>query len=360
MTVLSLRPVLAAALLGLNLGAIAAPAAPTAVSFDTAPRAGQHQRQQIDIQATMKMRTEATPDATDEQRGKIAQASEQMAKMGPVKMAMQMQQTLKVDQPDADGWLPMTVSTGTKNAQMEVGGKIVSLLQPKATDLAFAARFNPRDFAFELQKVDGAPELNEALRAQGTTAVSEALQLFKALSQRPLKVGESVDVPLTMALPVPLPGGAGAMQGQLRYTLARVDRGVAYFDLGMDLKLDINAAVPVPAAAASAASAPQGEAASAAEAAAVAAAASAPAAGAAPKSIHVVVNGSGKGSSALRLADRLPLSNQLAMDMQMSVNTPDNALMLIDMNMVMQSKGESLAKPAAAKAQVQAPAKKKS
>ena len=63
----------------------------------------------------------------------------------------------------------------------------------------------------------------------------------------------------------------------------------------------------------------------------------------------MVVNGSGKGHSALRLTDRLPLSNQLAMNMQMTMNVPDNGVMHMDMDMAMNAKGESLAKPAAAK-----------
>lgn len=348
MTVSLLRPALAAALLGLNLGAIAAPA-PAPITFDTTPRAGQQHRQLIDMQAVMKMRIEPTAEATDAQRAQLAQAAERMNQMGAMKMSMQMLQTLKVDQPDADGWLPMTVATGSRTGKLEVGGKVVPLPNPKGGDLAFVARFNPRDFAFEFQKVEGSAELSEAMRTQGAAAVGEALQLFKALRERPLKVGDSVDVPLTMTLPVPLPGGAGSMNGQLHYTLARVDHGVAYFDLSMDLKLDIDAPVPTPgtpATPATAASAPQGDAASA------AAAASAPATGGAePKTMHLLINGSGKGSSALRLADRLPLSNQLTMDMQVTMNMPDNARMFMDMTLVTKSKGESLAKPAAAKAE---------
>ncbi|CAM4188569.1 hypothetical protein [Roseateles saccharophilus] len=338
MTVSPLRLSLTSALLGLALGAQAAPAAPAAVTFDTTPRAGQHQRQHIDMQATIKMRAEAGPDATDEQRAKIAQGAERLAQMGPMQMSMQMQQTLQVGQPDADGWLPLTVGVGMRTGQMKVGGKLVPLPQQQNRELGFVARFNPRDFNFEMQKVEGAPELTELLRAQGNTMVNEALQLSKALSQRPLKVGDSVDVPLTLTLPVPLPGGAGSMGGQVHYTLTRLERGVAYFDLAMDLKADISAPVPTPvapAAAASAASGPE-------------AASSAPATADAPKTMHVVVSGSGKGHSSLRLADRLPLSNQLAMDMQMTMNIPDNGLMHMDMAMVMSAKGESLARPAAA------------
>jgi len=344
-TVSPLSLSLTGALLSLSLAAQAAPAAPAAVTFDTTPRAGQHQRQLIDMQATIQMRAEAGPEATDAQRAQIAQAAEKMAQMGAVKMSMQMQQTMKVGQPDADGWLPLTVAATAKAGQIQMGGKTMPTPGPNR-DMSFVARFNPKDFNFEIQKVEGMGEMSELMRAQGDAMVKEVLQLSKALTQRPMKVGDSVDVPLTMALPVPLPGAAGSMGGQVHYTLARVERGVAYFDLSMDLKLDMSAPLPPqPASGASAASASEAP-----------DAASAPAT-VAPKTMQVTVNGSGKGTSALRLADRLPLSSQLAMDMKMTANTPDNGVMLMDMNMVMTSKGESLAKPAPA---AKAEAKKKS
>lgn len=255
MTIASpLRLSLLGALLGLNLAAQAAPGAPVAVSFDTTPRPGQQQRQQIDLQTTMKMRVEAGPEASDEQRSKIATLSENFERMGPMKMAMRMEQTMKVGGPDAQGWLPLAMTVGTQGGSVEVGGKVNPLPQLAKTDMSFAARFNPQDFGFEMQAVEGGPaELNEMMRTQGKAAIGESLQLFKALSQRPLKIGESVEVPLNMSLPVPLPGGANNMQGLVRYTLARVDKGVAHFDLNMDLKMEVDTPLPKPAAAASAA-----------------------------------------------------------------------------------------------------------
>lgn len=339
----SLRQTLLASLLGFTFAAQAAPKAPAAISFDTTPRAGQHQRLQIDMQAAMKMHVEAGPDATDAQRAKIAQAAQQMSQNGLVNMSMQMQQTTKVDAADATGWLPMTVTVASKGGRVEVGGNTVPLPTDKAADMKFSARFNPKNFAFELNKVDaGQPQLTEMMNKQGQTLISETLQLYKALAQRPLKIGESVDLPLTMALPMPMPGGAGAMQGTVHYTLVRVDKGVAHFDLSMELKMNIDTPLPKPAAAASAASA--------ATAASDAASAAAPAAEAPPQMLHMAVTGSGKGTSALRLADRLPLASQLAMDMKMVMDGPDNGRMTIDMDMVMRSTGENLA---------QAPAKKK-
>ncbi|MFT7721771.1 MAG: hypothetical protein QM788_02915 [Roseateles sp.] len=324
-----LRLPLLGALLGLHL---AAPAAP--VRFDTTPRAGQHQRQSIDMQMAMTMRAEAGPEATEAQRAKIAQTAAQMSQAGPVKMAMRMQQTLKVGAADADGWLPLTVSVAHQGGSMEVGGQATPLPQVQAANVSFSARFNPKDFGFELRQFDGgSPEVNALMGQQGQAMIGEALQLYKALAERPLQVGDSVEVPLTMALPMPLPGGAGAMQGRLRYTLARVAQGVAHFDLDMDLKMDISAPLPKPAA--SAASSAEADPVDAAD--------------TPPQTLQMTATGSGKGTSSLRLSDRLPLAHRLAMAMKLTMNGPDNGRMFIDMDMRMQSKGESLAKPAAKK-----------
>lgn len=339
-----LRLPLLGALLALQLASQAAPSTPAEVVFDTTPRAGQQQRQALDMRATMKMRAEAGPDATDEQRAKVAQAAERMAQGGDIKMHMQMLHTTRVGQPDAQGWLPLTFVSGNKETTVEVGGKVVPLPNTQAGDLTLTARFNPKDFSFELQKVEGGrPELSQMMTAQGQALISDAFKLHKVLSQRSLKIGDSVDVPLNLALPMPLPGGAGALQGLVHYTLVRVDRGVAHFDLTMTLNANIETPMPTPAAtAASGASAPAEPAAS--------AAGSPPAA---PRVLRMAMTGSGKGTSSLRLTDRLPLNTRLGMDMKMTVDGPDNMRMLFDMNMDMTSKGEALGIR-------QAPAKKKS
>lgn len=337
---LPLRLPVAGSLLGLHLIAGAATANPPAVSFDTTPRAGQHQQQTLDIAATIRMRMEPGPDATEEQRAKIAQAAAGISKNGPLKMKMRMLQTLKVDAADATGWLPMTVSMVPQGGSMEVGGNTVPMPENKAGNISIAARFNPNDFSYELQRVDGgAANFNEAMAKQGQLMVGEALQLYKELAKRPLKVGESVEVPLNMKLPIPLPGSAGDMQSKLRYTLNRVDKGVAHFDVSMDLKMNMD--VPMPRPPVAAASAPATDAA-----ASAASAVAAEPAPAAPAVLHIATTGSGKGTSALRLSDRLPLHNELSMTMQMDMSGPDNTRMLMDMDMDLQSKGESLAKPA--------------
>lgn len=314
-------PVLGA-LLGLHLVTHAAPAAPDAIRFDTTPRAGQHQRQLIDMQATMTMRVEPAPEATEEQRAKIAQMAERMAAQGgPIKMSMAMTQTTRVGQPDADGWLPLVFTGSDRKTTIEVGGKVVPTPRESTGDMTLNARFNPRDFAFELQKVEGAPGMQALMTAQGQAMLADAFKLHKALAQRSLKIGESVDVPMSVALPVPMPGGAGGMQGQVRYTLARVERGVAYFDLSMTLNANVDTPLPPPPAASGA---------------------SAPDTATAPRTLHVVMNGQASGTSSLRLTDRLPVASQMVMTMKATFDGPDNTRMLMDMDMTMQSKGEAL------------------
>ena len=284
------------------------------------------------MQMTMQSRLEAGPAATEEQRAKIAQAAENIARTGPVKMTMKMAQTTQVGQPDAEGWLPLTVSSAAQGGQIEVGGRTMPMPPQANVNMAFTARFNPKDFSFDLLQSQGT-EFNELMRAQGQAMVNEALQVAKALGQRSMKPGDSVEVPMNMALPVPIPGGAGKLDAKLRYTLNRVDRGVAHFDLSMTMQMALDA--PLPASASSAASD-----------------ASAPAA--APQTLNMQLTGSGTGTSSLRLSDRLPLASQLGMDVKMEMQGPDNGRMFMDMQMQMKAKGESLAKPATA------PAKKKS
>lgn len=329
-----LRAPLLGTLLGLHLLSPAASPSPAEVRFDTTPRAGQQQRQLIDMRSTMTMRVEPGPDATEEQRAKVAQVAERIAAQGgPIKMHLQMSHTTRVDQPDADGWLPMTYVSADRKTTLEMGGKVVPTPQDANADLTITARFNPRDFAFEVKNVaGGAPGMQALMTTQGQAMLADAFKLHKALAERSLKVGDSVDVPMNLSLPVPLPGGAGAMQGQVRYTLARVERGVAYFDLSMTLNANLETPMP-PAPAASGASAPE--------------------ASAAPRTLRVVMNGQATGTSSLRLTDRLPLASQMVMTMKATFDGPDNARMLMDMDMTMQSKGEALGLRTA-------PAKKKS
>lgn len=317
----SLRLTLAAALLAASTTTPAAPA----VTFDTTPRAGQHQRQIVDMQMTVTSRVEAGPGASDEQRVRIQQMAEQMARTGAMKMTLQMEQTLRVGRADADGWLPLELGVLPRGGQFEVGGETRAIPPEGTPKSAITARFNPRDFGYEIVRVQGSTALTETLRQQASGNLREALQLYKSLAQRPMKVGDSVEVPMKLPMPIALPGTSGNLDSAIRYTLVRVERGVAHFDLTMDLNATADIPVPQkPAAAASAASA-----------------------AAAPAGVlRMQARGTGKGTSSLRLSDRLPLATRLDLDMQVTMQGPDETLMNADMKLAMTSQGENLTRSA--------------
>jgi hypothetical protein len=331
----TLRPLLATTLLATSATTWAAPTA----TFDTTPRPGQHQRQRVEMQMKITTHVEAAPGASDEERARIAERAAQLAQTGPVTMALKMEQTLLVGRPDPAGWLPVQLSATPRGGSFEVGGQVRPIPASDTPKTSLSARFNPRDFSYEIVKFQGNAALSDALRQAANNTMGEALQLFKALAQRPMKVGDSVDLPMKVPLPVPVPGSNGGLDSNLRYTLVRVARGVAYFDLAMDLNISAELpAQPQPAQAASAAP-PAAAASSASQ------AASAEAAG----MLRLQASGTAKGTSALRLSDRLPLSSQLAMDMRMNMQGPDNARMSFDMALSMKSEGESLGKARAKK-----------
>lgn len=322
------RLLMSVALLGAPLSApLNAVAAPPAVRFDTAPRAGQHQRLNVSIQSTMRMNVEAGPEASEAQHARIAQQAQQMSQMGAIAMDMSLQQTLQVDRPDAQGWLPLNVLIDQQRMTMRVGEQ--ALPQPPAPrpDLRVQGRFNPRDFGFELQKIEGGPALDAALQAQAGKLVNDLFQLQKALNHRPIRPGETLELPLDLPLPVPVPGASGAMQGQVRYTLRQVSQGIAVFDTAMQMQIDMDLPGP-PAPAASAASEP----------------ASAPQAEA-PQRARLQISGGGSGVSRLRLTDNLMQSSEMKLDMQMRMNQPGGALMRTDLQMTMTSRGETLSRP---------------
>jgi hypothetical protein len=191
--------------------------------------------------------------------------------------------------------------------------------------MAITARFHPKEFRFELESLQGEQPLDEQIKPMMNTLMNQVLGMAQAMRGKYLVVGESFDMPLDAALPMPGPGpNGGQLKGQIRYTLTRLDKGIAYFDAAMTL--DMNASVTPPAGA----SAPQ-------------ASASAPAAG----PVNMTAQGGGQGKFSMRLADRLALTSDMAMKTQMTINVPNGDVVRMDMDLTMKGRGESLKQVAA-------------
>lgn len=317
MTVSLFRPRLAGVVLGLLTGAVLAakPAAEVPL-MDMTPRPNQHQRQTMDMQALMTVRIEPRAEATDEEKARAQQAQAAM----PMTMKMRLQQTLRTGGLKADGWMPLTLDHRTMDLSMTTAtGVPVPLPASRAGNMTITARFHPKDFLFELDTLQGQQPLDDSLKPMMNTLMNQVLGMAQAMRGKTLAVGESFDMPLDGALPMPGPGlNGGQLKGQIRYTLTRLDKGIAYFDAGMTL--DMNAAVTPPASA------------------------SAPAAG----PVNMTAQGGGQGKFAMRLADRLALTSDMTMQTQMTINVPNGDVVRMDMDMTMKGRGESL-KPVAAK-----------
>ena len=222
------RDRLVGALLGLWAASVfaAQPGAGIAV-LDMTPLPNQRQQQTLDMRLTMDIRVEPHPGATEEEKAKVAQTQALM----PMTMTLRSLTTLRTGPLGAGGWMPLSLERRTLEGSMTTRtGAAIPFPVPPASK--FSARFNPTDFTFELDDPPGGPTATPpALKPFMTQTLNEVLAMAKAMRGKPLKVGESVDLPLNMAIPVAstLPGAA-QMNGGLRLTLTRVDHGVAYFE----------------------------------------------------------------------------------------------------------------------------------
>lgn len=317
MTLSLFRPRLAGLVMGLLTSTVLAakPAAEPPL-MDMTPRPNQHQRQTFDMQALMTMRIEPRAEATDEEKARAEQAQTAM----PMTMKMRLQQTMRTGGLKADGWMPLTLDHRTLDMAMTTAtGVPVPLPPSKAGNMTITARFHPQELRFELDTVQSQQPLDDSLKPMMNNLMNQVLGMAQAMRGKKLVVGESFELPLDAALPMPGPGpNGGQLKGQLRYTLTRLDKGIAYFDVGMTL--DMNAAVTPPAGA------------------------SAPAAG----PVNMTAQGGGQGKFSMRLADRLALTSDMSMQTKMTINVPNGDVVRMDMDMTMKGRGESL-KPAATK-----------
>lgn len=317
MSNISLRRLVPLACVGLALLPSLVRADDTPVTLNLIPLPNTRQQQDFRIKAITDMKFKARDGASEEE---VQQLSAKLGAMKmPLTMSMQMRQIVQTDKADAKGRVPLTarIERGTMEMRTGDGDLVPGVPQRGMPAMQFSALI-----------VDGRYE-NIRLSGEGTAQLPPDLlegvfrKSFDALAKMngaTLRVGESVDMPLEMNLPIPnLPAGSNVGKVKASYTLAKVVAGVAFFDVKatMDLKLDL----PTPA---SPASAPEG------------------AAPAAPASLQMVIGGGGTGHMQLRLADRLQLHNDLDMTMALQMPLPQGHTLQMNLQMQMDSDGKSL------------------
>lgn len=288
------------------------------------------QRHQTRSVMTMKMdmRMEPLEGMSEDERAKREQAM-QAAKM-PMTLRSEFDQRMTTTAADKHGnfqlqlrgtALPMAMSNG---AGERVGPHMAKM------DIKIDAKLNQKTGSFEAMKVAG---LDAAASGMSEGLLKELLMSMRGLEGRRLKVGESAEMPLDMALPIPKgPGMNLKMVG--RYTLLKLEQGVADFDVGVNISMDMDGRTLDPASSAAlASSSPAAD-----------SAASAPAAPD-PKNQtmpSMKASGEGKGRMSLRLADRLMLTQQMEMTMSMRIEAAGKPAMNMSLDMQMEASGKNL------------------
>lgn len=254
----------------------------------------------------MDMRLEPSEGMSEEERAKVAQAM-QAAKM-PLTMRSEFDQQMTTTAIDKQGNFQLLLR-GT-SLPMEVSNALGERVGPPSTpmDIKIDARLNQKTGSYQAMKLAG---LDAAASGMSEGLLNQLLNGMRALEGRRLKVGESAEMPLDMALPIPkTPGMNMTMLG--RYTLLKVQDGVADFDVGVTMSMSLSPDAATAAVEASNESAPASE-----------------------PTPSMNAAGKGQGRMSLRLADRLVLNQQMemSMKMQMSAAGKPPVQMVLDMNL---------------------------
>lgn len=303
-----------AALGALPLAALAAPPVPDSVTLNLTPLPSMNQQQELKMDMRMSMSLTPPPGAPEDARAK----AQQMQATMPLTMQTVMRQRLTTGAKAADGSYSLRADMETLKQEMRnAQGQQQAL--PQQPPLNFTATI--RNDQFEAIKLNLPATEGQAPQMPPETMEKIFNQVFdwvRKFNGTTLKVGESVEFPLELALPMAPSSSSGKVIG--RYTLTQLKQGVASFDV--DIRMDMNMTVPVNAAAASA---PASD-----------------AAPATPPQAQATMKGAGTGKMDIRLADRLQLRSTVSMQLGMDMAGPDGSAMHMDMQMTMQGAGKTL------------------
>lgn len=319
-----LRRLVPAACLALALAPALVFADDAPITMNLVPLANSQHQHDYRMKFVTDMKIKPREGASDEEAQALS------SKMGAVKMpltmTMQMRQRLQTGKADAQGRIPLTarIEQGTMDMRTGDGDLLPGVPNRGMPDMQFSADIVDGRYENIRLSGDGAAQLPPALLEGVFRKTFDALGKMNGAQ---LRVGDSVDLPLEMNLPLPgVPGGSNAGKVTARYTLAKVEAGTAFFDVAatLDFKLDMPMPAAQAASAASAARAPDA------------------APGAAPTSLQMVMAGSGTGHMQVRLADRLQLHNDMVMHMTLQMPLPEGHTMQMNLQMEMDANGKAL------------------
>lgn len=287
--------------------AVAAPAAMAQESITLNMVPLPSSRQQFDMTMDMKMTMALPPladDASEQQRTNRARMQAAM----PFTMRSEILQTTSTSAKAKDGAYTLDADVTTLKSEMRDGtGRAQPI--PQTGPIRVSARLKDDQFESIDVRLPNAAQGMVLSKEMQDQLFNQSFDWMRRFNGKSLKVGETLEVPMDMALPT---GNSkpGKMLG--RYTLTSVDKGIASFDV--DMRMDMRFVTPAtPASGASAPSAP----------------------------VEGAMNGSGKGKMALRLADRLMVSTTMTLNMGVDMGQPGQT-MRMNIEMTMAGTGKAL------------------
>jgi len=289
--------------------ALASKPEPQEVELHFLPQPGDKLRQTIGVNMQMATNMLLGPDMTDEQRAKLLDKARKMSK--GMHMSMQMTMRTEASEVDAKGDYLLHLRGEGGEFKSQVGDQPAKDMPNPMGSLELDALTNTSRQDFDILRVSGAPsalsnpKLLDGL-AQGV--LKQAFGAMSSLEGRRMKIGESVEVPFDLQMPMTQLPAQARVNATAVYTLKAIHHGIATFDTTIKMAMGLGASV----------NPNEGQ----------------------PQKINVTMNGSGTGHLEYRIADRLPLRHDMNATMHMTVQLPGGASTQVEVEMKMLSHAE--------------------
>ena len=284
--------------------AMAAQPEPQDVELHVLPQPGDKLLQTTTM--TMQMNTNMLPgqDMTEEQRSKLLEANQKLGK--GMRMTMDMAVRTEASEANAKGDYLLHLRGEGGQFKLHVPEQAVKDLPNPMVGLELDALTNTGKPDFEILRVKCAQASLDDQKINGLAQglLSQAFGAMKGLDGRHMKVGESVEIPINLQIPLSQLQGQGHANFTAIYTLRSIHRGIATFGTAIKMEMDISGHDDQ------------------------------------PQKVNVDVTGSGTGSLQYRIADRLALHHDMNADMHMTMQLPGGVSTQIDMKMLVVTRTE--------------------
>lgn len=284
---------------------LAAAPEPQEVRLQFMPQPGDKMRQMINMDMRMTMNLLPGPDMTDEQRAKMLEAAKKVGKG----MAMDMKMTLRSEasEVDAKGDYLLHLRGEGGQFKLTVAGQPPKDMPNPMGDMELDALTNTAKPDLQILRVKSAmPGLSDPKMLDGLAqgVIKQAFGAMSGLEGRRMKVGESVEIPFDLQMPMAQLPGQSNVKTTVVYTLKSIRQGIATFDTKakMSMAMVVN----------------EGQ----------------------PQNINMTMDGSGTGKMAYRIADRLPIHSDMNLLMHMDMQLPGGASNRMDMGMKLLTRAE--------------------